>query len=160
VSHPGDPDRTRGDAVALDRTDQAIVAALTADGRMSVNALADAVGVSRASAYRRLDRLADEGVIRGFTAIVDPAAVGRPLAIILLISVRQTAWKDVQRAVTAMEEVDYLAATSGEFDFLALIRVADVTTLRDVVLERMHAIPGVVGTRTTFVLDESGRLPG
>jgi DNA-binding Lrp family transcriptional regulator len=141
----------------LDPIDEQIVAALRADGRLSVSALADAVGVSRANAYRRLDRLQREDVIQGFTVRVDPAATGRPLAVILLISVEQADWKQVQAALAGFDEVDYLAATSGEFDFLALIRVADVTTLRDVVLERMHAIPGVVSTRTVFVLDEAVR---
>lgn len=143
--------------MALDPIDEGILAALREDGRLSVSALAEAVGVSRANAYRRLDRLQREEVIRGFTVRVDPAAAGRPLAVILLVSVQQADWKQVQAAIAAFEEVDYLAATSGEFDFLALIRVADVTTLRDVVLERMHAIPGVVGTRTVFVLDEAVR---
>lgn len=141
----------------LDDIDHAMLEVLTADARISVNAMAEAVGVSRANAYRRLDRLQDEGVIRGYTARVNPEAVGRPLAVILLISVQQAHWKDIQQRLARLEEVDYLAATSGEFDFLAIIRVADVTTLRDVVLERMHAIPGVVGTRTTFVLDEEVR---
>lgn len=138
----------------VDAVDRALIGALQDDARASVNALAAAVGVSRANAYRRLDRLRAEGVIRGFTVRVDPAATGRPLAVILLISVQQADWQEVERALAAVDAVDYLAATTGEFDFLALLRVADVATLRDVVLERMHAIPGVVATRTVFVLDE------
>jgi Lrp/AsnC family transcriptional regulator, leucine-responsive regulatory protein len=138
----------------VDAVDLALLDALREDGRLSVSALAVAVGVSRANAYRRLDRLEADGVIRGFTVRVDPAATGRPLAVILLISVQQAGWQKVERALAAVEEVDYLAATTGEFDFLALVRVADVAALRDVVLERLHAIPGVVGTRTVFVLDE------
>jgi DNA-binding Lrp family transcriptional regulator len=138
----------------LDAVDRSILEALHDDARLSVNALAEEVGISRANAYRRLDRLQSDGVIRGFAARIDPGAVGRPLGVIVLISVQQARWKDVLERLAALEDVDYLAATSGEFDFLALLRVPDIQTLRDVVLERMHAIPGVTGTRTTFVLDE------
>ena len=56
----------------LDDVDRRIVAALVEDGRLSVNGLAGQVGVSRATAYARLDRLRSEGVITGFTATVDP----------------------------------------------------------------------------------------
>lgn len=141
----------------LDEVDRSLLAALSEDARRSVNALAEAAGISRANAYRRLERLRADGVVRGFTARLDPAALGRPLAVVLLVSIRQADWREIKEQLLAVEEVDYLAATSGDFDFLALLRVPDATTLRDIVLERIHAIPGVVGTRTTFVLDEEVR---
>ncbi len=143
----------------LDDVDLALVGALVEDARLSVNALAQAVGVSRANAYRRLERLRADGVVRGFSARVDPAALGRPLAAVLLISIRQADWRAIKERLLAIDEVDYLAATSGDFDFLALLRTADAASLRDLVLEQVHSIPGVVGTRTTFVLDEEVRRP-
>lgn len=143
-------------AEALDDIDRRLLDLLVADGRASVNALADAAGVSRANAYRRLDRLRDTGVIRGFAARLDHAKAGRPVTVLILVSVEQHRWREVRGALTALPEVDYLAATTGEFDFLALVRVGEVTQLRDVVLEQLHAITGVVSTRTVFVLDEQG----
>src|SRR5690606_36347310 len=74
---------TKGPAeppVTLDDVDRRIVAALVADGRLSINELASRVGVSRATAYARLDRLRANGVITGFTAKVDPAKVGHGVA--------------------------------------------------------------------------------
>jgi DNA-binding Lrp family transcriptional regulator len=152
---PAAPDPSR--LPALDPVDAAVVAHLVADGRMSVNALADAVGISRANAYRRLDRLTDDGVITGFTATVDPAKVGLGVVVLVLIGVQQRRWQDIAASLRAIEGVDYLAATTGEFDFLALVRLADVSQLRDVVLEQLQSTPGVVTTRTVFVLDEVGR---
>lgn len=142
---------------ALDDVDDAIVRALVGDGRVSVNALAEQVGLSRASAYRRLDRLVDDGVITGFTATIDPAAVGLPVTVLMLIGAQQRRWQDVQRSLADLPGLAYLAATTGEFDFLLLVRLPDVTHLRDVVLDRLQTTPGVVSTRTVFVLDESGR---
>jgi Lrp/AsnC family transcriptional regulator, leucine-responsive regulatory protein len=138
----------------LDDIDVRMLAALRRNSRISVPALADEVGVSRANAYRRLDRLTDDGVIRDFTIRVDPTRVGRPISVLILISVQQRRWRDIKDTLAALEGVEYLAATTGEFDYLALIRIPDVSVLRDVVLERLHSTPGVVSTRTVFVLDE------
>lgn len=140
----------------LDATDLRILELLRSDGRMSVNALASEVGVSRANAYRRLDRMQDEGVIRGFTVQVDAASVGRPITAFVLITVQQQKWQKIKEVLTgpAVDGVEYVAATTGEFDFLALVRLPDMATLRDVVLEQLHSTPGVVSTRTVFALDE------
>ena len=140
----------------LDPVDADLVGQLQRDGRMSVNALAEAVGVSRANAYRRLDRLADDGVITGYRAEVDPAKVGLPVTVLVLIGVQQRRWQDVQRSLGDLPGLSYLAATTGEFDLLALVRLSDVSQLRDVVLEHLQTTAGVVSTRTVFVLDESG----
>lgn len=145
---------------ALDAVDSAMVQALRRDGRMSVNALAEVVGVSRANAYRRLDRLTDEGIITGFSARVDATKVGLPVTVLMLIGATQHRWQDIQRSLADLPGLSYMAATTGEFDFLLLIRLPDVSDLRDVVLERLQTTPGVVSTRTVFVLDESGTPVG
>ena len=160
---PSDPpptDRRPVDAAsrypALDPIDADLVARLQADGRISVNALAEAAGISRAATYRRLDRLHDDGVITGYTAVVDPRKVGLDVVVLVLIGVQQRRWQDVAVTLRAIEGVEYLAATTGEFDFMALVRLPDVAHLRDVVLEELQSVPGVVSTRTVFVLDEPG----
>jgi len=63
--------RGSGMPYELDRIDREIIAALRADGRMSVMVLAETVQVSRANAYARVERLRRDGVIRGFTVSVD-----------------------------------------------------------------------------------------
>ena len=54
----------------------------------------------------------------------------------------------------------YVALTAGSFDFVVLVRVADVETLRDVVLEHLQTMPGVRSTQTMFILEEFDRLDG
>src|SRR5690606_19350946 len=85
--------RTPSAPLPLDDVDRRIVAALVADGRLSVNELASRVGVSRATAYSRLDRLRTEGVITGFTATVDPAKIGHGVAALILVNVDQNEWR-------------------------------------------------------------------
>jgi Lrp/AsnC family transcriptional regulator, leucine-responsive regulatory protein len=138
----------------LDDIDRGIVAALVDDGRMSVNELAGQVGVSRATAYARLDRLRSEGVITGFTATVDPAKLGHGVAALILVNVEQNEWRAARDELLHLPGVEYLAFTSGGFDMVALVRVPSIEALRDVVLDHLHGATHVRSTQTVFVLDE------
>jgi DNA-binding Lrp family transcriptional regulator len=143
----------------LDRIDRRILEVLRDDGRISIAALADRVGVSRANAYSRLERLRDEGVVEGFTARVNSRRMGLGIAALVLLSVRQPDWRALRTELQEMPEVEYCALTTGTHDALILVRATDVETLRDVVLERLQSLPMVQATQTIFVLDEVVRKP-
>lgn len=138
----------------VDETDRALMDRLVADGRMSVSRLAHEVGISRANAYQRLDRLQETGVITGFSARLDPRKLGRSVAALVLVNIEQHSWRDLQQRFLRLHGLEHLAVTTGAFDFALLIRVPDVETLRDVVLEELHGIDGVRSTQTVFVLDD------
>jgi DNA-binding Lrp family transcriptional regulator len=144
--------------VVLDPVDRRIVEELLADGRLSFRDLAARVHVSRANAYARVARLRDDGVLRGFTALVDPDACGLGLAALILVTLDQGAWRTASERLDSLPGVVYRALTTGEFDCVVLVRVADVHMLRDVVLEELQSIPEVRNTETIFVLEEAGVL--
>ena len=139
---------------ALDEVDRDIVTALVEDGRRSVNAVAQLAGVSRATAYQRLERLLSTGVITGFSAQVDPHKAGLPIAALILVNVEQNAWQEARDELMSLPGLEYMAFTSGVFDMVLLVRVPDVVSLRDVVLVRLHGSAHVRSTQTIFVLDE------
>jgi DNA-binding Lrp family transcriptional regulator len=141
-------------AVALDDVDRRIIDELCSDGRLSVRALADRVHVSRANAYARLNRLRDEGVIKGFTAVIDPERYGRGLAAYVSVRIEQHSWEKFRVYLRDIPEVDHAALVSGDVDLLLRVRVADAAALRTFVLERLHRIPEVKSTQTMFILDE------
>ncbi len=143
------------DPSGLDETDRRILHELVTDGRLSVNALAERASVSRATAYGRLKRLTDEGVITRFSAVVDPAKVGLPIAALILVNVEQHDWQIAKDELAGLPGLEYLAFTSGGFDMVLLVRVPDVVALRDVVLVRLHGSPHVRSTQTIFVLDDT-----
>ncbi len=145
------------DPSGLDETDRRILHELVTDGRLSVNALAERASVSRATAYGRLKRLTDEGVITRFSAVVEPAKVGLPIAALILVNLEQHDWQTARDELAALPGLEYLAFTSGGFDMVLLVRVPDVVALRDVVLVRLHGSPHVRSTQTIFVLDEARR---
>lgn len=156
----GEPPRRPGPlAAGVDATDLRILALLAEDGRMPVATLAERAGVSRANAYARLDRLRAEGVISGFSVRIDPARVGLSITALILVSLRQLAWRELRERIGSWPEVEYCAYISGEYDAILQVRVRDVETLRDVVLERLQSLPDVRGTQTLFVLDEVVRRP-
>jgi DNA-binding Lrp family transcriptional regulator len=142
----------------LDVVDRRIVALLLEDGRLPVNELAVRANVSRATAYNRFDRLRTNGVIAGFTAVVPPERVGLGVAALVLVDVDQQHWGTTRDELMTLPGLEYLALTSGQFDMVLLVRVADIAALRDVVLVRLHEVKGVRGTQTVFVLEEQ-RLP-
>ncbi len=143
----------------LDAIDRTLIRLLTADGRMSVNELANRANISRASAYSRLERLRTSGVIEGFSAVVNPSKVGLEIAALIFVNAEQHGWKALQHKLLDLPGLEHLAVTTGNFDFCLLVRVADMQTLRDVVLERLQAMPEVRSTQTAFVLDEHRPSP-
>jgi len=146
--------RPAASARPLDETDRRIVAELRADGRMSITELAERVGISRANAYARFERLRTDGVLTGFGARVDARRLGLDIAALITVTAEQQAWRDLRDEMLAMPEVDYFALTTGEFDMVLLVRAPDVETLRDVVLVRLQNMPEIRATRTILILDE------
>jgi len=142
----------------LDDVDRRLVALLLEDGRLPVNELAQRANVSRATAYNRFDRLRADGVLAGFTAVVPPEKVGLGVAALVLVNVDQQHWGRTRDELLDLPGLEYLALTSGQFDMVVLVRVADIAALRDVVLVRLHAVKGVRSTQTVFVLEEK-RVP-
>jgi len=151
--------RPQSAAPPIDAVDRSLLETLAADGRLSVAALAERTGISRAATYTRLDNLRDNGVIEGYSVRVNPARVGLGVTALILVSGRQPAWRSLRDHLISMPEVEYCAFTTGEYDALLLVRVPDVETLRDVVLERLQASEEIRATQTIFVLEELVKRP-
>lgn len=149
-------DRTpaRRPAATVDATDRRILDLLRADARMSMRDVAAQVGVSRANAYARVDRLRRDGVITGFTVAVDPQRLGVGISAYVSVKIQQQSWKAVRGRLARLPQVEHVALVSGDYDLVLLVRVTDAVELRDVVLEELQAIPEVTGTQTVFILDE------
>lgn len=141
---------------SLDQIDLEILAALRDDSRISMTELAESVNISRANAHARVSRLSQEQVIRRFTIDVDPARVGLPTAALIAVKMDFHEWRNIWREVEKIPEVAYQALTTGDHDFLLVIRASSVETIRDVILDRLNSIPGIQSTTTALLLDESG----
>lgn len=143
-----------GEAYAPDAVDRRLIDELARDARCPVSELATRVGIGRATAYTRLERLRNEGVVEGFTVRVDHRRLGLGITALLLVRVDQPAWRPVADALRELPGAEWLAATAGEFDFVMLVRAADVAHLRAVVLDRIVEMEGVRSSETVLVLED------
>lgn len=146
-------------SVQLDDVDRRLLEVLRADARISVNALAGRANVSRSTAYQRLARLQEHGVLRRFTVELDHRKLGLPVAALVLVNVDQHAWREVADRLRRLPGVEWIGFTTGPFDFVVLVRAPDVDHLRDVVLRGFQAIAEIRSTQTLFLLDESEAEP-
>ena len=141
----------------IDRFDRAILAALTANGRMTVTELAERVGLSKTPTQVRLKRLIDAGVIRGFRAVVDQRLLGQDhvaFAEVKLSDTREAALEEFNAAVRRIPEVEECHMIASSFDYLLKVRTADIRRYRAVLGEKISSLPHVAST-STFVAMEA-----
>jgi DNA-binding Lrp family transcriptional regulator len=144
----------------IDAVDQRIIALLVADARASYADIGTRVSLSAPAVKRRVDRLRAAGVIRGFTAIVDPAAVGWTTeAFVELFCAGRTTPAQLGAAVRRHPEVVGAYTVSGEADALIHLRAADIAHLEEA-LERLRAESFVTSSRSTIVLSRLVESPG
>jgi DNA-binding Lrp family transcriptional regulator len=136
----------------VDDIDTRIVAALIRDARASYALIGHEVGLSAPAVKRRVDRLRAAGAITGFSARVDPAAMGWTTeAYVELFCGGRTSPEAIAAAVQRYPEVVDACTVTGEADALVHIRAADVRHFEDV-MERIRGEPFVVRTRSVIVL--------
>ncbi|MFD8481730.1 Lrp/AsnC family transcriptional regulator [Kitasatospora sp. NPDC059673] len=135
----------------MEELDQRIVHLLLQDGRMSYTDLGKATGLSTSAVHQRVRRLEQRGVIRGYTAIVDPEAVD--LALTAFISVKPfdpSAPDDTPDRLVGLPEIEACHSVAGDENYILKVRVPTPGDLEDL-LARIRAAAGV-STRTTVVL--------
>ena len=143
----------------MDAVDQRIVALLVADARASFAEIGSVVSLSAPAVKRRVDRLRSSGVIKGFTAVIDPAAVGwRTEAFVELFCTGRTTPAQITVATRRHPEVIGAYTVSGEADALVHLRAADIGHLEQA-LERLRAESFVTSTRSMIVLSRLLETP-
>lgn len=120
----------------LDAIDRALLLELQKDARQTNKALADKVGVAPSTCLERVRELRARGVITGFAATVDPAAVGRPMEAIMSIqqaSAQRQATENLLEHAGSLPETVRVMALTGTTDFIVHVAVRDMDHLRDLV---------------------------
>jgi DNA-binding Lrp family transcriptional regulator len=148
----------------IDAVDQRIVELLVEDARRSASEIGRLVGLSPAAAKRRIDRLEEVGVIRGYTAILDHARLGGPLeAFTELRFAAGTQVADIDASVADLPEVVESFTLAGDPDALVRLRVSDVDHLKRVIDRIRRGRRGgakITETKTLIVLGSSARAGG
>lgn len=149
----------------FDRFDARLLSALQRDGRLSVLALAEAIGLSPTPCARRIKALEALGAIEGYAAILNPARVG--LGVLAIVQVKLTEHTDetvarFEKEIELMDEVTTCFAMTGSYDFLLQVYGKDLDALSNVVLKKLIRVPNVRDMQSSVVLatvKRTARIP-
>lgn len=177
-ARPGDPPRAgaedppqassaaRRDAVRsvgpypLDEVDLRILGLLTRDARLSVRAIGRDMGKSPGAVSERIDRMERAGVIRGYHAEVDPAAIGYGTEVFVGLRTDQGPHlEDAIAQLSTVPEVASIHVVTGKWDVIVGLRVRDHQHLRDLVLSQVWKVSGFLHSETLLVLESRAGPP-
>jgi DNA-binding Lrp family transcriptional regulator len=140
----------------VDGVDRALLELLAADARMTNQRLAERVGIAPSTALTRLRALRRRGVIRGFHAEVDLAALGRPLQALVAIRLAVHAREQIDaftEAVGQLPGVLMVFHLTGVTDYLVWVAAADAQDLREFVVDHLTTHPAVVHAETSLIYE-------
>jgi len=137
--------------MSIDAADRKLIALLRQDARQPITSLAQAIGLSRASVYARLERLERDGVIAGYTVRLGADYDQRLIRAQIMLKVTPRLTQAVERRLIAMPELIALHAISGEWDMIVVVEAEGVSALNDVV-DRIGLLDGVEKTTTSIIM--------
>lgn len=139
----------------MDALDRKILVVLQQDGRISITDLADRVGLSLSAAHRRVKELELSGAIRGYRAIVSPAAVDLGFETIVFVTISRTDVDTIEpfeRAIAAIPEVIDAERLFGDPDYLLRVVSKDLASYQDLYDNVLGRLPGVQRATSTLVM--------
>lgn len=140
----------------IDETDRRILSVLQRDASLSMDALSEAVNLSRNACWRRVRQMEDAGVIRARVVLLDPEALDLGLLVFVMIRTASHApdWlAQFEAAVKALPEIIGAHRMSGDLDYVLRVRVSDVADY-DRFYQRLIARVPIAEISASFVMDD------
>lgn len=141
--------------VALSDRDRRILRALQDDGRMTIQALAEKVGLSPSPCLRRVRQLETAGIISGYSATVDQKAAGLPISVFISIKLERQRADELDAfgsAIARWPEVMECYLMTGQFDFLLRVVCADLEDYERFLRAKLTQLDGVASIESSFSL--------
>ena len=139
----------------MDALDREIISHLAADGRLSNLELATRIGLSPSSCLRRVRNLEQDGVIRGYRAIINDEALGRGFkvtAYVDLSPIESATIQAFESAVVALEEIIECRRMMGTPDYVLLVAAADLADYEKLYAEKLSSLPGISRIRSQIAM--------
>jgi len=150
----------------VDSVDRAILSHLQAEGRLPNTELADRVALTPSPCLRRVRNLEDSGVIIGYRAVIDPAAVGRGFQVLLHVTMeikdRKATMETFEAQVVELDDVVECRRMFGDPDYLLWVAVSDLEAYEELYMNKLVRLTGVARTvsqLTMKTVKPGGRLP-
>jgi DNA-binding Lrp family transcriptional regulator len=140
----------------IDALDRQIVALLQSEGRISLTELAERVRLSVSRCQRRVRALEDSGVLRGYRAVVDPAALGLGFEVLVFATLSPPdAVEEFDAALAAVPQVIEAQRLFGRPDYLIRVVSADLAAYQELYESVLVRLPGVEGLTSTIVMKQA-----
>ena len=147
----------------LDETDLSILALLQDDGRMTNVDLANSVGLTAPPCLRRVKALETEGIIQGYHAVLDSAALGYTIMVFAMVSLKSQAETDLKAFedhVAALPQVRECHMLNGEIDFILKVVAKDLQSFQSFLTTHLTSAPNVASVKTSLTIRTSKNAPG
>lgn len=141
----------------LDEIDLQLITALKENSKRSNKELADLVGLSVTPTFERVKRLERIGAIKGYTAIINPKAVGKELKVIcqvILKSHQKEGIDDFEKAVKELQEVQNAYHVAGSTDYMLFIEVANMEAYQHFLRHKLAHIPHIGQVNSSLVMNQ------
>ena len=139
----------------MDAIDRKILAELQAAGRLTVTELAQRVALSVAPCHRRLRELERSGTIRGYRAVIDPAAVGLGFEVLVQVTMDRedaSTITEFERGLAGIPQIRHAERLFGDPDYLIRVATADLPAYQALRDEQLATLPGVQRLTSTIVM--------
>ncbi|MCP1727429.1 DNA-binding Lrp family transcriptional regulator [Natronospira proteinivora] len=146
----------------MDKIDRKILHELQLDGRLSNQELAQRVNLSPSPCLRRVRRLEEKGIIRGYMAVVDQQAYGYPITVFVRVALARHDTDTVrgfEERVKEIEEIIDCFLMTGQRDYLMRVVTGSLEDYEHFVRETLHTIPGIASMDTSFAYGVVKRSP-
>ena len=143
------------DSSGIDRVDRAILHELQLDAKLTNHALAESVNLSESACLRRVRRLEESGMIRGYVGLVDQTRAGYPDSVFVQITLNSQQRNDLaafEEAVRELPEVMECYLMSGDADYVIRVIVADARDYERIHSQHLTRLPGVDRVHSSFAL--------
>ena len=141
----------------LDKLDRRILTLLQKDGRLSMKDLGEHVGLSITPCIERVKRMERDGIISGYYARVNPAALGASLLMFVQITLANKSgemFDQFRREVLRIPQVLECHLVSGDFDYIIKARIAEMTEYRKLLGDILLQLPGAAQSKSYVVMEE------
>ncbi len=141
----------------LDTTDRRILEVLQNDARIANVDLARQVNLSPSPCLRRVRRLEEDGYVRGYVSLLDPAAIGLPVSVSVQVSLEKQvvdALDEFERRIVSHSEVMECYLMTGDSDYLLRVVAPDIAAFQRFMLDHLTRIPCVASIKSSFALKQ------
>lgn len=144
----------------MDSLDYKIITAIMNNGRITWSELAGQLGLSSPAAADRVRKLEEQGVITGYTALIDAESAGYGLAALIAVSLERPEHRQgFVELVMKLPEIQECHHTAGDDDYILKLRCRGTRDLDRIISEEIKGLPGIVRTRTTIILGTVKETP-